>query len=76
MTPIEIEVLLRFHWDPHARLNLGDAPAYRAAIKRFLRERILVEEFDGVVKPNGDALAIYVEALCAVPLPVLGWRMP
>lgn len=80
-TPLEIEILL--HYSTSARSSQyreGDfsAPAVGKAMRRF-------EELGLIEREHGDVfgktmfrtkgLELYLEALCAVPLPVNGWTI-
>lgn len=79
MSPLRIEIALHYYtipgdYDPE-RL---DAPAVKEAIQDYIEAGLLQvsaregQRFEGV----DEALSVYVEALCSVPLPVLKWSMP
>jgi hypothetical protein len=76
MTPVEMEVALRYYYDPYAGRHFKDSPGHQEAIKTLLRCKLLQIALDGIVEPNEPALQVYCEALRAVPLPVIGWVMP
>ena len=71
MTPIEIEVLLRFWYDPFAESydwNQGQ----QDFIQKLLRRDILYHNRSGPhieLIANHDALAAYIDAICKIPLP-------
>ncbi len=75
MTPIEIEILLHYRYRP-SDFRDGDfsAPAVRNAIERFLTLGLLEpwaeEDRSYRLGSRGEA---YVNALCAMPLPVRQW---
>lgn len=82
MTPIEIDILLHYYVSPEEYRN-GDigAPAVLDALKKFVSRGLIVKrtvpnEYGALYEGNSAALKVYVETLCAVPLPVQKWVMP
>jgi hypothetical protein len=77
MTPYEIEFLLHYYYSPNDFPNL-DCGAARDAIDKFLKLGLICicllpkRRYHG----NHEALEVYVNALCAVPLPVKKWVIP
>jgi len=80
MTPLEIEILMHYYTRGLDYRN-GDftGPAVRDAIDRFVDLGLLYagEDTEGPEYiGNRKALAVYVNAICSVPLPVLTWAIP
>lgn len=79
MTPLEIEILMHYRCGGGDYRN-GDfsAPAVGEAIDRFVQKGILLANMGAGSAYVGDMaqLTVYVDALCAVPLPVLKWTIP
>ena len=82
MSLLEIEILLHYRWSPHDYRE-GDlsAPAVREYINRFRDDWNLLEHSTN--DPRNTAAyrltergQVFVDALCAVPLPVQVWVMP
>jgi hypothetical protein len=74
MTPLEIEILLHYHRDIDEPANL-DAPAVKEALNKFVRAGILGLREDGTHWAVSTALELYIDAVCAVPLPVRVWQL-
>lgn len=83
MTPLELSILIHYmgHADDFRGGDLS-APAVREAMSAFVDDELL--ELNHEAMP-GDGRAAYrltsrgvffVEALCAMPLPVQKWVMP
>lgn len=83
MTPLEIDIALWYRCRPgdygkgHGDHNYG-APAVQAVLKEFVEAGLLALSPAGseAVYYGTNALEVYVEALCAVPLPVQQWIIP
>lgn len=77
MTPLQIEILLHYHCCPGDYRD-GDfaAPAVREAIDGFRDAGLLKDSGQGRIYEPTDGVRAYVDALCAVPLPVLQWVVP
>jgi hypothetical protein len=75
MTPCEIEVALRFYYDPRANESFQN-PGHRHAIDHLLNNGLLEKDGKGNITPVQARMQVYVDALRNVPLPVLGWVMP
>jgi hypothetical protein len=82
MSPIRLEVALHYYYNPTDFRN-GDfsAPAVREAIDDFLRWEVLRENESHPIGREsvyviGERGRAFVEALCAVRLPVKKWVMP
>lgn len=84
MTPLGIEILLHYCVSS-AQFRDLDAPAVREAHEEFVRLGLLyppgafcrenpLGEAD--YRANRAALQVYVDALCAVPLPEQKWVIP
>lgn len=76
MSPVQIEVLLRFYYDPCAQEFFRDKIGHQKAIREFLALGLLKTTNCGDIIADQEAVTLYVEALMAVPLPIQGWRMP
>ncbi len=81
-TPNDIEVMLHYYTSPvgHPRIH---ASAVRDAVERFVNAGLLVHKNDTPTTVNDlNAYEVtkggrmYVEALCAVPIPTQQWVMP
>ena len=75
MTPLGIEILL-WHLCTRGQYRGGDfsAPAVRELLDEFTRRGLLIRSNDPEqYTANYEALEIYMEALCGVPLPKLQW---
>lgn len=75
MTPLEIEILLRYHYQDDEPPN-ADAPAVKEALEKFVKAGILGKRDDGTHWAVHKALDLYIEAITAVPLPVRIWQLP
>src|ERR1700758_4389179 len=84
MTPLEISIALHYHTRSD-QFREGDfsGTAVQEALAMFVAAGLLEEKgwsMRGTFRqPNYQAtggLKVYVEALCAVPLPVNVWQMP
>jgi len=71
-TPNDIEIMIHYHGSRtvHPRIN---APAVGESIQRFLSAGLLVETDVEGIYDTTEGGRMYVEALCAVPLPVQRW---
>ena len=82
MSPLEIEILIHYYCSP-TEYRDGDlgAPAVRDAMREFVTLGLInvlpePNEHGARYRGNSDALKPYVEALCAIPLPVQRWVLP
>ena len=79
MTPLMIEILIHYYCRVDDFRDL-DAPAVKDAIDYFLDNGLIKintnTKYYGVYTGNQDALKVYIEALCNVPLPELKWVIP
>ena len=75
MTPLEIEILLRYHYQDDEPPNV-DAPAVQEALCKFVKAGILGRRTDGTHWAVHAALDLYIEEITAIPLPVRKWEMP
>jgi hypothetical protein len=75
MTPLEIEILLNYHYRDDEPPN-ADSPAQKEALDNFVHAGILGRRDDGTHWANQRALKLYIDAICAVPLPVRVWQLP
>lgn len=73
-TPNEIEIAIHYHVCPnqHPRLH---APAVRSACEDMVKAGILMRTDDGYAS-NEDAMCAYINALRAVPFPIMKWVIP
>lgn len=83
MSPIEISIALWYYCrvGDYGRFNGDnnfDAPAVQSAIKGFVDKGLLIANPapNECIYRGTDALNVYVDALCSVPLPVQRWVMP
>jgi hypothetical protein len=67
MSPAQIEVLLRFWYDPNATKHPW-SPFQRDYIRHCVHVGILTDSAV-CITPNHDALRPYIDALCAVSEP-------
>lgn len=83
VSPLQIKILLHY-WACLDDFNEGDffPPAIREAIDYFVSLGLLISgperEHHEWVKYHGnrEALSLYVEELCSVPIPVKQWVIP
>lgn len=75
MTPVQIEVILKFWYLPHADRERW-SPAQKEFIGSLIRSGHLVDTVCGEVMANREALEPIVDALCAVPLSRAAWVIP
>lgn len=76
ISPLVIEILLHYHWSAVDVELLDSSPATVDVCNKLAKLGILKENTEGSpVKyiPNRSAIQVYVEALLAVPLPILKW---
>jgi hypothetical protein len=78
MTPFEIEILLYYHYSAVDDNPNKNAPMFKETMDRFVNLGLIRATpsqhpccyfYSG----NREALAAYVNAICAVPLPVQKW---
>lgn len=78
MSPLEVEILIHYYCSALDFRDLG-APAIKSAINRFIALGLLKHN-DGdegsQYRPVREALEIYIEAICSVPLPERQWVIP
>ena len=68
-SPVEIEVLLAFWYDPNADMRDWN-PGQHEFISRLLNKGMLKRApSDGRIEGNHEALALYIEAITDIPLP-------
>ena len=75
MTPNDVGILIHYRCsnDDHPRL---EAPAVQEACKIFVELGLLKPGTDSFrYSGNLEALSIYVDALCSVPLPTMKWTI-
>lgn len=78
MTPFEIEILLYYYWSSVDEYPKRNAPIFKETIGRFINLGLIIATPSPhpccyVYSGNREALTAYVNALCAVPLPVQKW---
>lgn len=75
MTPVEIEVILKFWYagEPHKEVW---SMYQRRFIQALVHSGHLVDTGCGVIEANREALKPIVDALCAVPLSRTTWVLP
>jgi hypothetical protein len=78
VSPLKISILLHYYCSPSDfRDGDFDAPAVREAIDDFLAAGLLERSEElGVNYRATEATRIFVEAVCALPAPMLRWVMP
>lgn len=73
MSPTEIEIILHYHWSNQDEPMLDSSPATNEICEILVEKGILnrgsITKYEG----NLDAIKVYVNAICAVPLPELKW---
>lgn len=77
-SPLEIKIALHYYAMPgdYDGTERGSG-AFSEIVETFLRGGLLVTPGPrGATLSAGPALAIYVEALCAIPFPVQKWVIP
>lgn len=67
MTPVQIEVLLRFWYDPHASRHPWN-PVQRDYIRHCINKGILTDSAV-CVTANHEALRPYIDTICSVSEP-------
>lgn len=74
MTPLDVEILMHFHCCP------GQFPRTSGHIEEriefFVRSGMLKRDTDGKVSGVVPALKVWVDAVCAIRLPVVQWVIP
>ena len=83
MTPLEIDILLHYYTTP-VDYRDGDfsAPAVRKAVDEFVADGLLrpTKQKSGGIGPlsyeTTERAQVFLQALCALPLPELRWVMP
>lgn len=73
MTPLQIRMALDFYSIPHVEIPPSDA--HHESLTMLVSKGLLASNEGGGFLPT-DALGVFVEALCAVPLPIKKWVMP
>jgi hypothetical protein len=81
MSPFMIEILLHYHWSTEDVEGLDQSPATNEACELFCELGILKRApvgFSLTGSPirylaNKPAIKVYVDALLAIPLPVMKW---
>lgn len=79
MSPLEIEILIHYYCTMDKDVGNFDAPAVQDALKGFKELGLLELRNTGgncLYQANREALTIYIDALCAVPLPEKQWIIP
>lgn len=85
MTPLHLRIALHyFHYFVSPTVSYGagdsDAHAISPAVRNYKKELVdagLLEFCDdGIRVKTTEALSVYIEALCSVPLPVQKWVIP
>lgn len=78
MTPIEIEILLYYYYSTEDNFSKKNVPIFKETMDRFVKLGLILA--NPIQHPccyaysgNREALAAYVDALKAVPLPVQRW---
>jgi hypothetical protein len=74
MTPLEIEILLNYHYRDGEPPN-ADSPAQKEALAFFVKAGILGRRDDGTHWANPIPLKLYIDAICDIPLPVQVWQL-
>lgn len=79
LSPLEVEILIHYYCSNKDFRNI-DAPAVDSAILGFV-ELGLLKRIDNRhlgdprYEGNNNALKVYVDAICSVPLPELKWTV-
>lgn len=76
MSPYEIEIILHYHWSKEDCPMLDSSPATNETCERLVSAGILKRVPEGMGKRyegNFNAIQAYVEAICAIPLPIMKW---
>lgn len=76
-TPVELEIILFHYYSPAGERSLKDSLAYRDAYVKFTRSGLLVIEGDPMYYVITTRGRVFVQALCAIPLPTRyqEWRV-
>lgn len=82
VSPLEISIALHYHcrvddYGRHNGDNNFDAPAVVDTLARFVEAGLLTVDQDGIPSYRATpGLAVWVDAICSVPLPVQQWIIP
>ena len=80
MTPLHLEFCLAFHWSPEPYRVLDvtyDSPAGKEIKAWMIAEKLIEDgENDTTWGQPTQRLRVFIEHLCAQPLPVQQWVMP
>lgn len=81
--PVEVKIALHYWTIPGDyspdNLEHRHSSVCEAIYSKFINQELLIYCKNGAATPKytaGPALQCYIEALCAVPFPVKGWKIP